>query len=361
MKNYILNIALLFAVLNIVSCNKKEEITVSKTFCISDTLMSKIVIDTVKTINLQDELRLYGKITFNEDKVVKVYPLTGGHVKELKVELGDKVRKGEVLAWVWSPDIANFENEMSAAKSNLELAKKTYQVSEELFKTGNVSEKEKISAQKELEKAQSEYNRIDQIIQMYGADKNSVYPIVSPADGFVVEKNISQHMEIRTENTEHVFTISNLENVWVIANVYESDIAKIKEGYKAEVNTISFPDKIFNAKVDKIFNVIDPETKVMKAKIILNNADFLLKPEMFATTVIKNTLKETMTSVPSNAVIFDKNKNFVMLFNEKCKIETREVEVFKTIGNITYIKSGVKEGEKVISKYQLLVYDALND
>ncbi|HWJ89550.1 MAG TPA: efflux RND transporter periplasmic adaptor subunit, partial [Flavisolibacter sp.] len=158
------------------------------------------------------------------------------------------------------------------------------------------------------------------------------------------------------------FVISNLDEVWVMANVFESDIDKIRPGYDAEVNVVAFKDKTFHGKVDRIFNILDPQSRVMKVRIRIPNPDFSLKPEMFSQINIKYDDKGLiMPSVPSESVIFDKDKSFVMVYKDRCHIETREVEVFKTNGGITYIKSGLSEGEKVIARYQLLVYDALND
>ncbi|MBL7932681.1 MAG: efflux RND transporter periplasmic adaptor subunit, partial [Bacteroidia bacterium] len=113
--------------------------------------------------------------------------------------------------------------------------------------------------------------------------------------------------------------------------------------------------------VDKIFNVIDPETKAMKILIKINNPDHLLKPEMNATVNLKFSEKKKMNAVPSSSIIFDKSKNWVMVFKSRSKIETRQVEVYQSIGDITYISSGVNEYESVISKNGLLIYDALND
>jgi cobalt-zinc-cadmium efflux system membrane fusion protein len=196
---------------------------------------------------------------------------------------------------------------------------------------------------------------------MYNVGKASYYNILSPASGYVISKDVSLNMELRTEDVKPIFTISNLDNVWVMVNIYESDIDKVKEGYEAEITTISYPDKIFTGKVDKIYNLIDSESKVLKARIILNNKDYKLKPEMFANVSLRYQDTEQRLAIPTKAVIFDKNKYFVMVFKDRCQIETHEIEIYKQNTQSTYLKGGINEGEKVISKYQLLIYDALND
>jgi cobalt-zinc-cadmium efflux system membrane fusion protein len=106
---------------------------------------------------------------------------------------------------------------------------------------------------------------------------------------------------------------------------------------------------------------LDPETKTMKVRITLDNKDLALKPEMNATVIVRYAEEEKKIAIPSSAVIFDKSRHFVMVYRGAADIETRPIEVFKGSGDTTYIGSGLKEGERVISKNQLLIYDALND
>ena len=127
------------------------------------------------------------------------------------------------------------------------------------------------------------------------------------------------------------------------------------------MSTLSYPDKKFFGKVDKIFNIIDLETKAMKVRIKLPNNEYLLKPEMRATIQLSYNDSLSMIAIPSKAVIFDKSKSFVMIFKDRNNIETRQIEVFRQVGDTTFVSVGLKAGEKVITENQLLIYDALND
>ena len=160
---------------------------------------------------------------------------------------------------------------------------------------------------------------------------------------------------------ENIFDIAEISEVWALANINETDINQVKMGIDAAVTTLSYPDKVFKGKVDKIFNVIDPETKAMQARIKLQNPGFLLKPDMNANIKLSYSENETMIAIPSNAIVFDKSKNFVMIFKDRHNIETRQVEVYRVVGDTTYISSGLKENEKVITNNQLFIYRALND
>ena len=351
---------LLLGLIMIFAC-KEEEKAPESHFKLTETISKGKELATASLQTVESELMLTGKITFNEDKVARVFPLAGGFVRDLNVELGDHVKKGQAMAIIRSPEIAGFTREGHAAESQVRVAEKNAYVATELYKTGNISEVELINAQKDLENAKAELARIKAVLDMYGAASGSVYPIKSPVSGVVVQKNIALNMELRTEDISPVFIVGDLDDVWVMANVYESDITKVKEGYETEITTISYPDKVFRGKIDKIFSLMDAESKVVKARITLKNPDLELKPEMFAN--VKVSYKESVQkiTIPSGALIFDKSRYFVMVYISDEKIETREVSVYKDNGKIAYIESGLNEGDQVLTKYHLLVYDALND
>lgn len=342
-------------------CNESERESTVEKFRLTETIANDKELATVIEEKVESEISLTGKITLDEDKVARVFPLAGGFVKDLNVELGDYVKKGQTLAIIRSPEIAGFIKEGIDAESQLRLAEKNSQVASELYKTGNISQVEYINSQKELENAKGELARIRAVLDMYGAGSEATYPIKSPVSGVIVQKNIALNMELRTEDISPVFVVGNLDEVWVMANIYESDISRIKEGFDAEVSTISYPGKIYKGKIDKIFNLMDPESKVVKARVTLRNEKFELKPEMFANVRITWNEDFNRLSIPAEALIFDKSRYFVMVWRADDDVETREVSVFRETGKKVYIESGLKPGETVMTRYQLLVYDALND
>lgn len=95
-------------------------------------------------------------------------------------------------------------------------------------------------------------------------------------------------MAIRADNSNDLFTVSNLNDVWVLANVYESNISKVHLGDNVEVTTLSYPGRVFHGKIDKILNVLDPTNKVMKIRVVLPNPDYALKPEMFTSVNVQS-------------------------------------------------------------------------
>lgn len=333
-----------------------------KTFVLSDTMMARTEIAEASEQQVLGSLRLNGKVEANEDNLVEIYPLVGGNVSEVNVELGEFVPKGKVMAVIRSGEVADYERELTDAESDVAVAEKNVRITQDLYDSKLAGDKDLLATKKELDRAKAELKRIQEIFHIYGITNNAEYVVRSPIGGFVIEKNITRDMQLRSDNTKNIFTVAQISDVYITANVYETEISKIKEGMIAKISVLAYPDSVLEGKIDRVFNVLDPETKTMKVRIKLPNPDFALKPEMNATlTVTYDNGGERMVAIPSSAVIFDKSKYFVMVFKDKYNIETRPIEIFQQNPDITYVQSGLKPGEKVVSKNQLFIYDALND
>ncbi|MFD2872612.1 efflux RND transporter periplasmic adaptor subunit [Mucilaginibacter ximonensis] len=334
----------------------------SKQVCITDSLQKMITIDTAKTSTMKDELNLSGEVSSDDNNVVKVFPFSSGQVISVKVSLGDKVEKGQVLAVMRSADVAGNYTDLSSTQSDVAVAKRQLDQAESLYKNGISSERDYTEAKENYNKAIAARRKVETQLAINGGGNTSAsgsLVIKAPESGYIIEKNITAGSFIRQDNSGSMFTISNMQDVWIWANVFESDISKVKVGYNARVTTLAYPGKVFIGKVNEISSVLDPDNKVMKIKIVLPNPGNLLKPEMFTNVVITNTENQQAVSVPAKAVVFDSSKNYVVVYNGKCDLKVREVNVIKTVDDVSYIGSGLQPGDKVISKNQLLLYDAL--
>lgn len=343
------------------ACRQKVAQEDAKAFRLSDTMMQRIRLDSVVTQPVRSELTLVGKIVADENRVIKVFPLVGGNVEDVKVELGDYVRKGQTLASIRSGEVADLERQTIQARSDLLLAEKNLHVAQDLFETKLNSQREVVAAQKEVEQAQAEASRVKEVSKIYGIGKASIYTVKAPIDGYVIEKNVNRDVQLRSDNADNLFTIGQINEVWVLANVNESDIGRVRVGMDASIQTLSYPDEQFRGQVDKLYTVLDPTTKAMTLRIRLNNKGIKLKPEMHATVTLRYAAGGELTTVPAKSIIFDRSKQYVLVFRSRVDIETREVNVLKSLGEVAYINQGVKPGEKIISQDQLLVYKALND
>ena len=214
-------------------------------FAVTDTMMKRIVIDTVMRERVQGTITLNAKITAEEDKYVEIFPLVGGNVTSVNVESGDYVKKGDVLAVIHSGEVADMERQLTEAQGDLAQARKNLEVQKDLYSSKLSSERDLLSARKELEKMEANLTRTEELFKIYNTGKKSEYLVTAPITGFVTDKKISHDMLLRSDNAQNIFTIAQIDEVWVVANVYESDISRISEGMEAEIRTLSYPDKLF--------------------------------------------------------------------------------------------------------------------
>lgn len=353
---------ILLSVLALAACSDTETNTAgTPVFEMTDTMLKRCPTELVEDQEVMHEMRLFGKIEPDNNKLVQVYSVLGGNVMSINVELGDYVTKGQVLAEIRSAEVAEFRRQKLDAENALELAEKNLQVARELYAGKLNAERDVKVAERELEAARNELARISEVYGIYRLRGGSVFQVIAPISGFIIYKDINQNELLRSDKSDVLFSIAEINEVWAMANVNESDISHIKTGYKAEVRTLSFPDEVFEGTIDKIFNTIDPETKAMKVMVRIPNAAFRLKPEMSATVTVRYRETKKLPVVPSTAVIFDKNKYWVMVFRNKNKIETREIQPYSQSETLTYVKSGLNPGEKIIAQNGLFIYDAIND
>jgi membrane fusion protein, heavy metal efflux system len=316
----------------------------------------------VQYSNSQDELTLNGEVSFDEDSVVRVFPLVSGKVEKVNVQLGSLVKRGQELAVIKSADVTGFVKDFEVNKANFEITKKNLKNTESLFQSGFASEGDLLSARQEHLKAEQELSRSREILRIYGGATKSDQPyfvVKAPISGYIVQKNLATGQELRSDNSNEMFMISNLRKVWVLANVYETDIAEVEMGQQVEIKTISYPDKTFKGTISNISNVLDKDSRVMKIRVEMDNAAGLLKPDMFATIHLHLAKSEKMLSVPLKAVVFDNDRYFVIVEKEG-KYEKRQVEILKNTSRSSFLKGNLKAGEKVVTEGSLLIFNELN-
>ena len=347
------------------SCKEKKiELPVDEKICVSDSMAKIITFDSATISNIGSELKLSGTVSFDDKRVSKVYPFSSGQVLQVNVSVGDKVRKGQTLAVVKSADVSGNYSDLSTAGNDMAIAKKQMETQQSLYTNGIASERELIEAKESYAKYATTVTKLKNLIAINGGGhttSNGTYNITAPISGYVVEKKINQGGFIRADANDNLFTVGDVSDVWIVANVYETDIAKVKQGYDAQVTTLAYPDKVFTGVVSDVSNILDPVTKVMKLRVKLPNTNGMLKPEMFANITITNKEGENDIAISSKAITSENGKDYVIIYKDKCDLKVQEVQVLKTVGERTYIKSGLKQGDKVIAGNQLLLFKALTE
>src|SRR5579863_188151 len=356
-----LALLLFCTVIAFTSCeNKDKKPEADKGYVIPDTVIKDLKIDTVGMSQLVNAVTLTGKVGTNDDNVIPVYSLVSGNVSDVKVLLGDYVSAGQTLAVVRSQEMAQYSSDLLNAQTNLAIAQKNLEKTDDMFKSGLASVPDTLAAAVQVQQANAELDRVHRVLTINGGNTQGQFVVRAPIGGFIVQKGATNNMTIRGDNSTSLFTISDLKNVWIQANVYESNISLIHQGENVDVTTIAYPGKVFKGKIDKVMNVLDPTSKVMKVRVVLPNPDYLLKPEMYASITVTEKENKECLSVPSSAIIFDHSQNFVLVFHSRSDVTITPVQVISAVGNKTFIQAGVTQGEKVISSQAILIYNALN-
>lgn len=328
---------------------------------LTDSLQNVVSVDTVHIHEVADELTLNGRVTFNQEQVARVFPIFGGTVTEVSAEIGDHVRKGDILAVIRSGEVADYEKQKKEAEQQLIIARRNLQSVQDMFASGMASERDVLQARQELSNAEAEEKRITEIFSIYHLAGKSLYIVKAPVSGFIVEKNINKEMQIRSDQNDEMFVISGLENVWVMADVYESNISKVHENAPVRITTLAYPGKEFTGKIDKVYNMLNDESKTMNVRVKLTNENYLLKPGMFTNvSVISRSSDKQLPRIDSHALVFENGKNFVVTVDADGKLAVKEVEVYRQLSKECYLSSGVQEGDRILNKNVLLVYNALN-
>uniref|UniRef100_A0AAU6WPT0 Efflux RND transporter periplasmic adaptor subunit n=1 Tax=Chryseobacterium endophyticum TaxID=1854762 RepID=A0AAU6WPT0_9FLAO len=162
-----------------------------------------------------------------------MYPLVGGNVLSVNVELGDHVTKGQVMATIRSTELAEVQKDVSDARTDLVVAQNNLRVAKEMYEGKLNTERDVLEAKSQLQKAQDQLQRANAVSTVYNVKKGNIYSVVAPISGYIVQKNINKDMQLRSDRSDNIFDVANTSNVWAIMNVNESDIDKISLGMKA--------------------------------------------------------------------------------------------------------------------------------
>ena len=310
-----------------------------------------------------------GRLYWNEDTTVGVFTPVGGRVTHIRVDLGQAISAGTPLAEIDSPDFAQALANARTAVGNLAMADKAYSRSKELLEHGAAAAKDVEAAQAAYVAALAERDRSEAVLANYGgSDKstNALYILRSPIAGVLVDKNINPGQELRADlmlaNAPNLFAptfvVSDPTKLWLQLDVAESDLPSLQQGLRLQIHSRSFPDRVFDGVVDRIGDTMDPSTRTIKVRGIVNNPDLLLKAEMYVLVDVVQTpskVGEMGVEVPSKALFMKGDDSFVFLEEAPGIYERKQVKVGVEKDNKVPIFQGIDPGQKVVVEGALLL------
>jgi cobalt-zinc-cadmium efflux system membrane fusion protein len=309
---------------------------------------------TVETRDLPTTLDANGTVTPDVNSTIHVTSQGSGRVVELKVRLGDFVKKGQELLSIHSSDLAGAFSDYQKAVADERLSQKFFDRAQSLFSHGALAEKDLQQADDTEEKAKLDVQAAEQHVRLLGGDPahpTSLIELRAPISGTIVEQNISGFEGIKSlDNSPNLFTIADLTQVWVVSDVYENDLGEVEVGDTAQIRLNAYPDRIYHGKVVDISRVLDPATRSAKVRIVLSNRDGSLRPGMFAVSTFRSRKSQPRIVVPSTAIIRLQDKDWA--FRKEGALQFRRVEVHTlggTVDEIQPIRDGLKAGDSIVA------------
>jgi membrane fusion protein, heavy metal efflux system len=333
-------------------------------FTVPQEQMSHLSIVTVTPAALDRTLRLSGVVAYNAFKTTPVISPVGGPVTQILVAPGDHVKLRQPLLDVSSPDYTQLRGSYLKARDAYHVADKNFARAQDLYSHGAIAERDLLQAESDRNQAKADLDSNEQALQILGIPKpedlekvkvsTPGIPLLSPIEGEIVERLVSPGQLLQAGATQ-AFTISDMSQVWVLANVYQSDLAWVKNGNEVEVRTDSYPD-VFHGKVSFVSPAVDVNSRTLQARIVVENPGQKLKKDMYVTVVMKAGRIDNAISVPDSAVLRDdENQPFVYVEGADNRFGRRSVEVGQSEAGRTQILNGLKPGEKIVGDGSLFL------
>jgi cobalt-zinc-cadmium efflux system membrane fusion protein len=292
-------------------------------------------------------------------RTANVLPALTGKVIELKVGLGDHVNRGQLLAVVDSGDLAQANSDVVKARDAMNLAKKALDRAQGVKAAGGNAVKDLEAAQSGYNQALAEYNRARTRLVAVGGepDAQTTHPmqVTAPMAGYVTALSVAPGTYVN-DATASMMTISNLDSVWITANVPESDSGLIAKGQKVDATLVAYPTKVFHGNVTFVNPVLQSDTRRDLVRVTFANTDGLLKPNMFATASIDIPQPEQVF-IPQSALLMNNDSITVFVEVSPWTFERRTVDISYDESDGTRVLKGLKQGDRVIVRGGVLLND----
>jgi cobalt-zinc-cadmium efflux system membrane fusion protein len=367
---------------NAVARSEKVNRDADGAFRPSETQWASLKLAAVRQVAFRDERATDGKIAINEDTTTPVFSPYSGRVSRLIAKPGDYVEVGKPLFAIDASEYVQGQNDLvtavagvEKAKSKLALARTSEKRQRDLLAIRGGALKDLEQAQSDLVAAQGDLraaeiahaavrNRLrilgrtdEEIDHLEKVDRIGAEVVVSaPIAGTVIQRKVGLGQYINAGATDPVYTVGNLQTIWLIANVRESDAPKMKVGAPVEVAVLAYPGRVFNAKLSYVAPALDPNTRRLPVRAQIDNPGRELLPEMFASFRIVAGETRLMPAVPQEAVIYEGAQARVWVAHPDQKsVVTRPIEVGTTTNGLVEVRKGLAVGETVVASGTLFI------
>jgi cobalt-zinc-cadmium efflux system membrane fusion protein len=332
-------------------------------FTIPPDQMSHVQLVSIQPSTLKHTLRLTGSVTYNAFLTTPVITQVGGPVSRILVVPGAHVEAGQPMLEVSSPDYAQLLDAYLKAEDSFRLAQKNYDRAKDLYQNKAIAERDLEQAESDRNQAQADLNAAEQGMKILGiknpadlekAPSSAQIPVLAPISGQVVDRLVSPGQVVQAGQTQ-AFTISDLGTVWIMANVYQADLQFVHNGDDVAVETDAYPTT-FHGKISYISPALDPNTRTLQARIVVDNPGEKLKQGMYCTATVTAGILSSALVVPNASVLRDDdNQPFLYVLSGQNQFGRRDVELGEVQDGQTQIVKGISAGDRVVGNGSLFL------
>ncbi len=321
-------------------------------------LLARLSFTKVEEVDWRTQLKVSGSIELDEKRVARVGTTVSGRVTEVKLLRGDLVKKGDVLAMVHSPVLAEAQLNYLQAQSRYDLSRKAAARAQLLFKEGVIAAAEQQRRESELVSSEAEWQAARDRMHILGMTDSdikqlersrkiqSVTSLRAPIDGVIIDRKVSQGQVL--EPADLAYTIANLNQIWVVGEVPERYSADM---YREKIVTVTIPALAGEERKTQLSYVADtvtPQTRTLRVRAVLDNSDGRLKPDMLATLIIEGKAKKRL-AIPETAIVREDNSDKVFVQVGQGQFELVSVKLGEEENGLRPVESGLKQGQEIVS------------
>lgn len=317
-----------------------------------------VVVVPAKKQRLAGVISATGKVEANADRIAHVSPRISGKIVSVKASLGDSVSAGQALATLDSVELGEALGRYHQSKTKLALAQSNMDRIKNLVEKKIAARKDILQAETDYKTAQTELHTDEERLSLYGVSasdlrgeshKKPLLPVRSPISGIITEKHAI--VGELADPSKSLYTVADLSSVWVMVDINEKDLAKVRKGQAAIVSVGAFPDLKLKGRITYIADLVDEATRTVKARIEVANPGRKLKPEMFATVELALPADAPpVVAVPEDALQDLDGKKVIFVAESEIEFAARQIQAGRATGGMVEIVSGLKEGERYAVK-----------
>lgn len=285
-------------------------------------------------------LTLPGKVSYNERKLAHITARVSGRVENVYAFINEKVSAGEVLMELFSQEFLSMQSEFLQAAERLQRSERS-------------GGDERSTAQSIYESAKRKLLVVglteDDLREIESSRTSKTYlPVRAPFPGTIIENSVRQGAAVQTGS--ELYELADLSTLWVLADIYEKDLPRIRAGMKVSAEVNAYPGELFEGQISTVYGVLDERTRTVKARIEVRNMNGKLKPEMFCNVHIQTELGKETIKIPASALLGETEKHFVFVALNDTTFEKRDVRTGVETREFAEILDGLLVGEKIVVK-----------